>query len=147
MDDHSARRWSPTAERVLREAGWTPQRRVPTEEWERSLEESDGFEIHERARIFLAEFGGLAFDVSGKGVTMALGPFSFDRLEAKWEADIYGYMSEESGKALYPIGEMDHRNLFLGMAQDGSVYRDRDHVEFFAESGDQTVDKLAVGYR
>ena len=140
-------RWSPQTERILRESGWNPRRRVAIQNWERILRESDGFEAHEKARAFLSEFGGLTFELSGKGVTMALGPFSTNPLEAQWEADIYEYMSEETETTLYPVGEMDHRNLFLGMAEDGSVYRGRDAVEFFAESGDQALDKLIVGYR
>ncbi|WP_158621497.1 SUKH-3 domain-containing protein [Streptomyces triticirhizae] len=143
----ASQRWSESTDRTLRAAGWFPGRRVFTGEWERVLRESDGFEAHERARAFLAEFGGLRFALSGKGVTMALGPFSLDPLEARWEADIYAAMSEETGTNLYPVGEMDRRNLFLGMAEDGSVYRGRDAVQLFAESGEQALDRLIVGYR
>ncbi|MDT0270750.1 SUKH-3 domain-containing protein [Streptomyces sp. DSM 44915] len=146
MED-ATERWSAETDRVLREAGWSPHRRVSTEEWERILKESDGFEAHEKARAFLAEFGGLEFELSGKGVAVERMPFSLNPLEGQWEADIYEDMSEETGTSLYPIGEMARRHLFLGMAEDGSVYRGRDAVDFFADSGDQALDKLISGYR
>ncbi len=147
MDEAGPERWAPKTERVLREAGWTPERRVSTEEWEKTLRESDAFEIHDAARDFLREFGGLSFDASGEGVTMAIAPFAIDPLEGQWEADIYESMSEETGTNLYPIGVMARRDLFLGMAEDGAVYCGRDSVGRFAESGDQALDKLIVGYR
>ncbi|MFD6691145.1 SUKH-3 domain-containing protein [Streptomyces bacillaris] len=146
MDSASTERWSTKTERALREAGWAPQRRVPTAGWEQTLKESDGFEAHEKARTFLAEFGGLSFGLSGSGISMVLGPFSINPLAAQWEGEIYEDMSEEAGVNLFPIGEMDRGNLFLGMAEDGSVFRGRDSVEFFADSGEQALDKLIVGY-
>ena len=147
VENTAPKRWSSKTDHVLRKAGWTPRRRVSTEEWERVLRKSDGFEAHEKARAFLSEFGGLSFELVEAGVTMAVEPFAIDPLEGQWEADIYEDMSEETGTNLYPIGEMDNRSLFLGMAEDGSVYRGRDMVGFFAESGEQALDKLIVGYR
>ncbi|GAA3856532.1 SUKH-3 domain-containing protein [Streptomyces sedi] len=146
-DNTMAGRWSPKTDRVLREAGWTPQRRVATEQWERTLRESDGFSAHEKVRAFLAEFGGLTFALTGAGAKVALLPFSINPLEGQWESDIFEEMSEYAGTAVYPIGEMAKGHLFLGMAEDGSIFRGRDAVDFFAESGDQALDKLIVGYR
>ncbi|RMI26245.1 SUKH-3 domain-containing protein, partial [Streptomyces triticirhizae] len=97
METFDRERWSPKTEQALRAAGWTPDRQVPTQEWERILRESDGFEAHQATRTFLSESGELAFDLSGMSNTMALGPFSTNPLEGQWEADICECMSEDVG--------------------------------------------------
>jgi hypothetical protein len=61
-------RWSAKTDRVLREVGWHPGREVSTSEWEAALQERGGFEIHDAARRFLAEFGDLHRARRGAGV-------------------------------------------------------------------------------
>jgi hypothetical protein len=69
--------WSAEAERALRTAGWYPGRRVDTTLW-RDCFEPVGLPLHEAAQRFLAEFGGLTFEISGPGITRAKEPFELD---------------------------------------------------------------------
>ncbi|MFH8613253.1 SUKH-3 domain-containing protein [Streptomyces sp. NPDC018029] len=148
MDTSRASRlWSAETDRVLRAAGWYPGRTVPTAEWERVLHEHGGFEIHEAARLFLAEFGGLACEERGPGRTMARMGFRLDPLAAEWDDEIFDVLSEEAGAYLYPVGEADRRNSYLGIAPDGKVYIGMDSVTLLADTGDEALEKLIEGIR
>ncbi|MGV9453589.1 SUKH-3 domain-containing protein [Streptomyces sp. NPDC003635] len=147
MTEQHEQRWSAETDRVLREAGWHPGRTVPTADWENTLQERGGFEIHEAARCFLAEFGGLASAERGPGKTMARMGFTLDPTVAEWEDEIFDVLSEEAGTHLYPIGEADRRNLYLGMAPNGAVYVGMDSVTLLAEKADEALQKLVEGIR
>ncbi|MEU5778978.1 SUKH-3 domain-containing protein [Streptomyces venezuelae] len=138
---------SEETDRVLRAAGWHPGRSVPTAEWERVLHERGGFAMHEAARRFLAEFGGLASEERGPGRTMARTGFRLDPLAAEWGDEIFGVLSEEAGAYLYPVGEADRRNTYLGIAPDGKVYAGMDSVTLLAETADVALEKLIEGIR
>ncbi|MFD6432885.1 SUKH-3 domain-containing protein [Streptomyces venezuelae] len=140
-------RWSEECGRLLRAAGWYPGRSVPTAEWERVLHEHGGFEMHEAARRFLAEFGGLASEERGPGRTMARMGFRLDPLAAEWDDEIFDALSEEAGAYLYPVGEADRRNSYLGIAPDGRVYVGMDSVTLLAETADEALEKLIEGVR
>ncbi|WP_328553968.1 SUKH-3 domain-containing protein [Streptomyces sp. NBC_00358] len=140
-------RWSAETDRVLRRAGWFPGRSVPTDAWGRSLGERGGFEMHEGARRFLAEFGGLESDERGPGRTMARMGFRFDPTVAEWDAEVFDVLSEEAGVDLYPIGESDRRNSYLGVAPNGAVYIGMDTVTLLAETADRALEKLVEGIR
>jgi hypothetical protein len=145
MSDETGRRWSAETDRVLRAAGWYPGRSVPTTEWERILHKHDGFEIHEAARRFLTEFGGLASLDRGPGKTMARLGFRLDPLAAQRDHEIFEVLSEEA--YLYPIGEADRRNSYLGIAPNGAVYIGMDSVTLLADTGDEALEKLIEGIR
>lgn len=130
---------------MLRAAGWHPGREVPTAAWESLLRERGGFEIHDAARRFLAEFGGLAVPARGPGVTSAKVAFTLDPSAAEWDDEIFDVLSEEAGAYLYPLGEADHRNAYLGMAPDGSVYIGMDTATPLSGSGDGALEKLVEG--
>lgn len=132
---------------MLREAGWLPGRSVSTTEWESTLRERGGFEIHHAARRFLAEFGGLLIDVHGPGKTMGKAPVRLDPLAAEWEDEIFDVLSEEAGASLYPVGETDRRNNYLGIAPSGAVYIGMDSVRLLADTGDEALEKLIEGIR
>ncbi|MFF3767747.1 SUKH-3 domain-containing protein [Streptomyces sp. NPDC001922] len=136
-------RWSRETERLLRKAGWRPGRSVSTAEWERGLQEHDGFEIHPMAQRFLAEFGGLTvtlwFPGSVKPVRVEV---SFDPALAKWDQEIFEVLSEQAGAGLYPLGMTNNRNTYLGMAPTGEVYTGMDDAYFLAETGEQALEKL-----
>ncbi|MDW4911143.1 SUKH-3 domain-containing protein [Streptomyces sp. ADMS] len=141
-------RWSAEADRVLRLAGWHPSRSVPTGGWEGILHEADeGFVIHEAARRFLSEFGGLEIDQRGPGRTMARSPFRLDPSLAKWDYEIFEVLSDEAEADLYPIGDLGQGNLYLGMSQSGAVYMGMDSVELLADTADGALDKLIQGIR
>ncbi|MFE6405527.1 SUKH-3 domain-containing protein [Streptomyces sp. NPDC057837] len=147
MHADGGQRWSAETDRVLRGAGWHPGRSVPTEEWEESLRERGGFEIHDAARRFLAEFGGLESTDRGPGKTMARMGFSLDPTVAEWEDEIFDVLSEEVGADLYPIGEADRRNSFLGMAPTGAVFIGKDSAVLLADTADEALEKLIEGIR
>ncbi|WP_078594102.1 SUKH-3 domain-containing protein [Streptomyces sp. NRRL S-920] len=141
-------RWSAETDRVLRLAGWCPGRSVSTEEWERRLHAADeDFEIHEAARGFLREFGGLEIHQRGPGRTAARSPFRLDPLVAEWDCEIFDDLGERAGKYLYPIGGIGRGVSYLGMAVDGTVHAGMDNVEFLAETGDEALRKLIEGVR
>ncbi|MEU8979097.1 SUKH-3 domain-containing protein [Streptomyces sp. NPDC048309] len=147
MSGETTQRWSAETDRVLREAGWYAGRSVPTQEWEASLRACGGFEIHEAARRFLAEFGGLQSSERGPGRTMARMGFRLDPTVAEWDDEIFDVLSEEAGVDLYPIGEADRRNCYLGIAPNGAVYIGMDNVTLLAETADKALEKLAEGIR
>jgi hypothetical protein len=145
MSPEIGTRWSAEADRVLRLAEWFPGRSVSTAAWEKTLHEHGGFEIHDAARRFLTEFGGLAFDLHGPGITMAQRPFTLDPLAAEWDDEIFDVLSDEAGAYLYPIGETSRRNSYLGMTANGAVYWGMDDVRLLADTADQALDCLIRG--
>ncbi|MDJ0464430.1 SUKH-3 domain-containing protein [Streptomyces sp. H27-C3] len=147
MNEEIQRKWSAETDSVLRAAGWHPGRSISTAAWESALHEHDGFEIHEAARRFLAEFGGLAVPARGAGRTMARMEINLDPTLATWDAEIFEVLSEEAGSYLYPIGMIDRRNGYLGMAPDGTVFTGMDSVTFFADNADEALEKLIEGIR
>lgn len=113
--------WSVEVERVLRDAGWYPGRNTDPAPWHEQLE-ADGFHIHPAAEQFLREFAGLTVDHGGPGITRAREPFELDPLLALGEADRFSEWSEETGRHLYPLGELDHGHAFLGLDEQGELY-------------------------
>jgi len=141
-------RWSPETERVLRLAGWQPGRVVSTESWERMMREADeGYVMHEAARRFLSEFGGLEVHQRGPGVNAARSPFRLDPLLAKWDFEIIESFSEDAESQLYPVGDYSQGNFYLTVAEDGAVYVGMDEIELLADSADVALDKLVRGIR
>jgi SUKH-3 immunity protein len=139
-------RWSAETGWALRQAGWHPGRSVPTAEWERTLhEEDEGFVMHEAARGFLAEFGGMTINVYGPGRTMSRAPIRLDPLVAKWDFEIIDVQSEEMGTCLYPLGDTDRGNAYLTMDTEGAVYMGMDYPRPLADSGDAALSKLIEG--
>lgn len=139
-------RWSAETDRVLRLAGWYPGRSVSTQERERVLhEEDEGFELHDAARHFLAEFGGLQINQQGPGRTMHRSSFRLDSLVAKWDFEIIDVQSEETGTYLYPIGDAGRGNFYLTMAANGAVHHGMDYVRLLADTGDKALEKLIEG--
>lgn len=146
MSDEIPAGWSTLTYRVLRATGWYPGRSVSTQEWERVLhEEDEGFELHDAARRFFAEFGGLQINQQGPGRTMHRSSFRLDPLVAKWDFEIIDVQSEETGTYLYPIGDADRGNFYLTMAANGAVYHGMDYVRLLADTGDKALEKLVEG--
>ncbi|MFD9162150.1 SUKH-3 domain-containing protein [Streptomyces sp. NPDC059558] len=113
--------WSAEVETVLRGAGWYPGRNVDTTGWRERLE-VDGFRIHSAAEDFLREFGGLTVVGGGSGITRAREPFELDPLLALGEGDRFGEWGEEIGHHLFPLGELDHGQAFIGLDERGELY-------------------------
>ncbi|MFJ4920718.1 SUKH-3 domain-containing protein [Streptomyces sp. NPDC088725] len=141
-------RWSALTYRVMRYAAWTPDRRLTKSLWEDALRERGGFEMHEAARQFLAEFGGLRTDEWTPGPIMPQSPFRFDPLLAAQDLRAFARFSEQVGTALYPIGQVDGGASCMGMAEDGAVYVGRlgedGGTERLADSGYGAVEALVM---
>jgi hypothetical protein len=140
--DDAGRRWAEETDRVLRAAGWSPGRSVPTATWESVLHLHGEFEMHEAARRFLAEFGGVGIPFREPGDSMPWGEFRLDPLLALWDDEIFDDLSEQAGTYLYPIGMIDRRNQYLGIAEDGAVYVGMDSVALLAPTPDEAVRRL-----
>lgn len=126
------------AERTLRAAGWSPGRQVDIAVWRERLE-VDGFHMHATAERFLAEFGGLAVEEKGPGVTRAREAFEFDPLLAEGEADRFGEWSRTVGESIFPLGELDHGRYFLGISESGVIYLVADWLGSFGRLPDGLV--------
>ncbi|MDX3751161.1 SUKH-3 domain-containing protein [Streptomyces sp. AK08-02] len=136
------RRWSTETEQVLRRAGWQPGRSVPTATWESILRERGEFKVHETARRFLAEFGGLVTHGWPPDSILTQSAIRFDPLKAEWDSETFARLSEEVGTLLCPIGQADSGNSYLGIAVGGAVYLAREHTELLAEGVDQALERL-----
>jgi SUKH-3 immunity protein len=112
---------SSESQSVLRESGWLPGRQVVVSDWLSPLEEA-GIPAHESARRFLAEFGGLAVDISGPGVGRDREPFELSPLLCVGEEDRFIEWGDEIGRLLFPIGVLDMGRYFLGIDENGEVY-------------------------
>jgi hypothetical protein len=140
--DDAGRRWPEETDRVLRAAGWRPGRSVPTATWESVLHLHGEFEMHEAARRFLAEFGGVGIPFREPWDSMPWGEFRLDPLLALWDDEIFDDLSEQAGTYLYPVGMVDRRNQYLGIAEDGAVYVGMDSVALLAPTPDEAVQRL-----
>ncbi|MFF5494660.1 SUKH-3 domain-containing protein [Streptomyces aquilus] len=136
------RRWTGENNHVLRAAGWYPGRSIPTGTWESVLRLHGGFEMHDAARRFLAEFGGVGIPIREPWNAMPWREFRFDPLLALWDDEIFDDLSDQAGKCLYPIGMVDRRNQYLGIAEDGAVYIGMDSVALFAPTSDEAMQRL-----
>lgn len=135
-------RWPAENGRVLRAAGWYPGRSIPTGTWESVLHLHGEFEMHDAARRFLAEFGGVGIPFREPWDSMPWGEFRLDPLLALWDDEIFDDLSEQAGTYLYPIGMIDRRNQYLGIAEDGAVYVGMDSVALLAPTPDEAMQRL-----
>lgn len=130
-------------DRVLRNAGWRPGRKINTSVWRDRLEMS-GFVWTEAAEHFLSEFGGLVINQSGPGISCARGSFEFDPLLAEGEDDRFAEWALVLGEPLSPIGELDHGRLFLGISGSGDIYLVETWPASFG-SGQEALEALVLG--
>lgn len=136
---------SPESRTVLRDAGWHVGRQVDTSSWVAALEAA-GVVAHDAARAFLAEFGGLAVDISGPGVNRAREPFELDPLLCSGEEDRFLEWGEEIGKSLFPIGVLDMGRYFLGIDEQSEIYLIETWVASFGRMP-QAMDNMISGVR
>jgi hypothetical protein len=115
---------------------------VPTATWESILRERGGFEVHEAARRFLAEFGGLVTYGWPPDSILTRSAIRFDPLKAEWDSETFARLSKEAGTLLCPVGQADSGNSYLGIAADGAVYLAKEHAELLAAGVDQALDRL-----
>jgi hypothetical protein len=78
--------------------------------------------MHAAAEAFLSEFGGLVVEHGGIGITMARSPFALDPGLCDGEEDRFADWSRTTGRAVFPLGELEHGRFFLGIDESGEVY-------------------------
>ncbi|MCU1648286.1 MAG: hypothetical protein JWN03_8561 [Nocardia sp.] len=130
-------------ERVLRASGWLPGRQVDTGAWRERLELS-GFRWNAAADRFLEEFGGLAVDISGPGITSAREPFELDPTLVEGEDDRFAEWAEVVGESIAPVGELDSGRYFLGMSESGDLYLVADWLASFGQIP-EALESLILG--
>jgi hypothetical protein len=136
-------RFSRETERELRSAGWVPGRQIDISKWV-DLLTAEGYRVHSAAERFLSEFGGIAINVSGPGLTMAREPFSLYPTSCSGEADRILDWSSVLGKNFFPIGEYGPRRFFLVIDEAAEVYLMMDWVAALG-AGDRALENLVRG--
>ncbi|WP_247490757.1 SUKH-3 domain-containing protein [Streptomyces sp. XM4193] len=131
-------------EEALRSAGWRPGRRVPTDHWRRTLEKTGLVRMHDAAEAFLAEFGGLDFQIRGPGINCAKTPFNFDPAKLSGEEDRFAGWSHTIGCVIFPIGELDEGRFFLGIDENSEIYLVETWLATFGSAHD-ALEKLILG--
>ncbi|MFD4261743.1 SUKH-3 domain-containing protein [Streptomyces sp. NPDC058534] len=127
---------------MLRRAGWSPGRAVPTATWESILRESGAFVPHDAARRFLSEFGGLVTYGWPADTITTSSAIRFDPLAAAWQDERFARASREAGTPLYPVGAADAGAALLGLSEDGALHLLRDRTELLSPTTDQSLDRL-----
>lgn len=130
-------------EHILRAAGWLPGRQVDTDAWRERLE-LGGFRWNVAADRFLEEFGGLAVDVSGPGITSAREPFELDPTLVEGDDDRFAGWAEVVGESIAPVGELDSGRYFLGMSETGDLYLVADWLASFGQIP-EALESLILG--
>ncbi|RGC67841.1 hypothetical protein C5N14_16665 [Micromonospora sp. MW-13] len=134
-------RFPPDVERALQRAGWFLERQVETSRWRAEL---IGLDMHPAAEAFLGEFGGLVVDAQGPGRTAARTPFELNPSLCVGEEDRFLAWGDETGRSLYPLGELDQGRFFLGMDDRGVILLVETWVAAFGP-GDQGLIALCEG--
>ncbi|KAJ5465034.1 SUKH-3 immunity protein [Penicillium daleae] len=129
-------------EHALREAGWTPRRKVGTSDMRHQLEQW-GFTMSETAERFLSEFSGLVFPYNGPGITRARERIEFNPLLIGGEDDRCAVWSEDIGEILTPIGELA-RQWDLAISESGEIFTVADTLDSFG-SGEEALENLILG--
>jgi hypothetical protein len=133
---------------VLLDAGWFPDRSVDTARWEAELV-ADGFPpLHEVARQFLGEYGGLTFPLSGPGITRAREPFHLVPTVCSGEADRFIDWSNHIQRSVAPIGEIASGTCacaFLGIDERGEILVVVDRLATFGRMP-YAMEGLVLGY-
>jgi len=133
---------------LLREAGWTTNRDVPTTAHEQALK-AGGYQVFPVVRDFLRQFGGL--QISRKFVwnrVPLVSKFHFDARIAvgAWSPEfIKSFESSERGP-LCVIGETEFGDSVLLMDEQGRLYSGTDeYLTLVGNSGYDAVEALCTG--
>lgn len=106
---------------TLTRSGWFPGRVVDVDRWSGLLRD-EGIELHAAAVAFLGEFGGLVVDESGPDITPTREPFILDPVTCVGEGDRFLDWSEELGRRIVLVGDLDPRRFFLGLDETSELY-------------------------
>lgn len=133
---------SDEAGQKLREVGWVHGRQGDVSAW-RDRYEPQGIAMHGAAEKFLAEFGGLVFDLRGPGVSKAREPFVLDPLECDGNEDRFVDWSGRLGRNIFPVGVLAYVTM-LGIDDLGRICALGDRLMSFG-IGAAAIEKLIVG--
>jgi hypothetical protein len=113
--------FSRPSEDELRAAGWHPGRQVDPVPLFGGLDIT-GLFVHPAALEFMAEYGGLALTPDGPGVSLARQHFTLDPALCAGEEGRFIEWGQQLGRALVPVGDLDHGRFFLGIDEHSEVY-------------------------
>lgn len=93
-----------------------------------------------------AEFGGLAFDLSGPGRQLARTPFLVDPLCGLHQPRTLADLGRALDTRLAPLGEESYGQALLAIDEEGRVYS-LDHTGewFLGQDIDQAITALVIG--
>jgi len=138
---------------ALKQAGWHPGRWEirQAEQWADVLVAHGGASDTQHA-VFpaaieaWAEFGGLAFDLSGGGHTLARTPFLLDPRCGLHQPRTLADLGRALGTRIAPLGEELYGQALLALDEQGRVYS-LDHAGewFLGHSVDQALSTLVLG--
>ncbi|MFJ9769849.1 SUKH-3 domain-containing protein [Kitasatospora sp. NPDC101157] len=137
----------------LKASGWHPGRWQirQAEEWADTLAGYGGpggvpHAVFPAAVEAWAEFGGLAFDLSGPGRQLARTPFLIDPMCGLHQPRTLFDLGRALGTQLAPLGEEAYGQALLAVDEEGRVYS-LDHTgEWFLGHGiDQAISALVLG--
>ncbi|MGW2372711.1 MULTISPECIES: SUKH-3 domain-containing protein [Kitasatospora] len=137
----------------LKASGWHPGRWEirQAEEWADTLVGHGGpggvpHTVFPAAVEAWAEFGGLAFDLSGPGRQLARTPFLLDPMCGLHQPRTLFDLGRALGTRLAPLGEEAYGQALLAIDEEGRVYS-LDHTgEWFLGHGiDQAISALVLG--
>ncbi|MEH0557303.1 SUKH-3 domain-containing protein [Streptomyces sp. B21-101] len=109
-----------------------------------TLEKTGLVRMHDAAEAFLAEFGDLALQVSGPGLTCVKTPFCFAPDHLIGEEDRFADWSATIGRTIFPIGELDQGRFFLGIDENSEIYLVETWLAAFGPAP-QALEKLILG--
>ena len=89
--------------------------------WKQDFFEREDFYLFPLAEEILLEIGGLSFDQSGPGETVARSSFFFDPTVAEGESDRFTDFEKVIGARLCPVGEANDGYSYLAIAEDGRM--------------------------
>jgi hypothetical protein len=134
---------SELVDKVLREAGWDPER-LRSSEGDLILLGDNQFPVGEQLGGFLSEYGDLAVKYVRNG--QEDGAVIDVRNACAWaDPEWVREYSERAGTVLSPIGYANHQHLILLMGEDGRFFGGfGDFLGYLGESGREMIERLAT---
>jgi hypothetical protein len=114
---------SQSTKKILENAGWNPLRHIDIQLYQEALS-SDGYEMSDKAKSFLVEFGGLELAHPAYRVANEMDNTHFDPLRAisgicHERVETY---EERIGEKLVVIGEGYNEQLVLMISESGRIF-------------------------
>jgi hypothetical protein len=145
-------RFPPDVSAVLTRFGWAPGRDASgqVEPWLTELLDEEPFLAEQpeplaAARRALHEFGGLAFPLHGPGRELALSPFWFYPAAELPDPYDFGYLGNQLGVDLFPIGRVGDGRYDLVIDGTGRVFMAGDVDFFLGADLDEALVRLVEG--